>query len=85
MIHDQIKVRIIAAHRCVKSRQTENTVHRQQERCFHLHQRTICPLTAFRVDVVQIISQSLSERNEIVLSIDANENMRDGKLQKAFE
>ena len=44
----------------------------------------ICPLIAFREDLSTFIAQTLSEVFEIILSIDANENMRDSKLQRAF-
>ena len=79
-----MKIRIITAYRCIKSRQSNNTVYMQQERYYRLKQLSIYPLTAFWEDITKFLSKTLSDEFNIILSIDANENIRDRKLQQAF-
>ena len=70
-----MKIKIIMAYRYVKSHQSNNTVYMQQERYYRLKQLPICSLTAFREDISKFLSKTLSDRFNIILSIDANENM----------
>ena len=41
-------------------------------------------MKAFREDISQFLNNTLEEGYNIILVIDVNENIRDGKLQKAF-
>ena len=56
----------------------------QQERYYRLKQLSICPLIAFREDISKFLSKTLSDGFNIILSINTNENIQDGKLQQAF-
>ena len=56
----------------------------QQEQYFRNIKREIYLLATFCQDLIQVLSKTLQEGYETILSIDANENMREGKLQRAF-
>ena len=85
MEYNKRKVRIITAYQCVCSRQIQNIVYNQYLWYFRSKQNPICPREAFQNDLIQFISESIQLGFGIILSIDANENMRGGKLQKLLE
>ena len=80
LVHNQTKIRIIMAYRYIKSCQTMNIVFIQNEQLYCNINRITCSLSAFREDICQLISYSLEYWFEIILAINANENMKDRKL-----
>ena len=56
---EQCKVRFVCAYRCVKSKETENTVYIQQLHYFQYIGRNICPIKAFAADFEAYLQLSL--------------------------
>ena len=82
MRNEQRKITLISAYQCVKSRQTTNTVYNQHLRHFQLINRPICPRDTFCDNLIQFLSDAITNNSELILCIDMNENAFDSKLQR---
>ena len=69
----------------MKSKQTENTVYMQQLRYFRHIRRNICPIKAFAADFEAYLQSSLQQGFELIICLDANENMKVGRLARSFK
>jgi len=54
-------------------------------RYYRSKQNLIYPRNTFRADLVNFLNEYIQEGYGIILSIDANENIRGGKLQRELE
>jgi len=80
MRNEQRNITLISAYQCVKSRQTINTTYNQQLQYFQLINRPICPRDTFHDNLIQFLSDTITNDSEIILCIDINENAFDSKL-----
>ena len=79
-------MRLVTAYQCVRSEQTTNTVFQQQKRHFEkLQQPFSCPRRMFRDDLTKFVTACKKKDITVILGIDANENMTDGKLAKQLQ
>ena len=78
--HD-VTLRVITAYRpCVQAMAGERTVHRQHERFFNRIGDTRCPRTAMGEDLCRAISEWQESGDQIILMLDANENVSTGSF-----
>ena len=56
----------------------------QQMRYWQLHDSTMCAKEKCRLDLLSFIRSARVNGDRVVLMIDGNESMRDGKLAKAL-
>ena len=77
--------RVITAYQPVRARKKGyNTVYRQQHRHFSSQGRRGCPRSFFREDLRQFLLQCIAQEERVILMLDANENMKTGKLARMF-
>ena len=84
--HDGRIIRLVTAYQAVKKKtKGENTVYAQQRRFFKGKKEDRCPNDIFKEHFKSFL-ESCQEQNElIIIMLDSNENMNDGKLQKMFK
>ena len=75
---DQISVRFISAYRCVKNIHGPLSVWNQQRFILDSNNQTDDPLEAFDQDLINNIKKWLDLGEQVILGIDANEDVRSG-------
>jgi hypothetical protein len=77
-----ISIRIISAYRCVRNIYGPLSVWNQQRYLYDLEKISADPIVKFDQDIGEFISQCLQAGEQVVLSIDANEDTRVGPFNE---
>ena len=79
-----INLRVVTAYRPVLNTSGALSVWSQQKSHFEAQDDDRCPRDIFIVDILKEVQAWKEEGDQIVIGIDANEDVRTGKLAKAF-
>ena len=82
--NENMKLRMITAYHCVRSKQMENMVYMQQLCYFRRIGQNLYPIKAFAIDLTQFIQTLLQQGFKIIICLNANENMVTGRIVKIF-
>ena len=63
----------------------DNTVFMQQLRFFKRINRKVCLVKAFATDLSHFLQCSLQQGYELIVCLDVNENMKTGRIARAFQ
>ena len=75
---------MLTAYQPVRARKGLSTVYSQQRRYFQRIGQIGCPRDFFKHDLLQLLRRWKSQRERLIVMLDANENMNDGRLERAF-
>ena len=74
--------RVLTAYQPVRARKGHSTVYSQHRRYFRRIRREGCPRDFFKRDLLHLLRQWRAQGDRLIVMMDGNENMNDGKLEK---
>ena len=81
---DNLNLRLIAAYRPCKNKKGEESVWNQHQRYWHTERRPVEPIQAFDEDLHALLLTWKDAGDQIILGMDANEDVRTGPLSMSL-